>query len=72
MKVCVVKDQYGFILHHRVMQNETDDQIAVPMIEATKKRFSDFNSCIFDKGFHSPENGSLPTTENSLFTSSSV
>ena len=56
MKVCVVKDQYGFILHHRVMQNETDDQIAIPMIEATKKRFSDFNSCSFDKGFHSPRN----------------
>lgn len=27
LKVCVVKDQFGFILHHRVMQNETDDQI---------------------------------------------
>ena len=56
LKVCIVKDQYGFILHHRVMQNETDDQIAVPMIEATKKRFSDFTSCSFDKGFHSPRN----------------
>ena len=56
LKVCVVKDQYGFILHHRVMQNETDDQIAIPMIEATKKRFSDFTSCSFDKGFHSPRN----------------
>lgn len=56
LKVCVVKDQYGFILHHRVMQNETDDQIAVPMIEATQKRFSDFTSCSFDKGFHSPRN----------------
>lgn len=56
LKVCVVKDQYGFILHHRVMQNETDDQIAVPMIEATKKRFYDFTSCSFDKGFHSPKN----------------
>ena len=56
LKVCIVKDQHGFILHHRVMQNETDDQIAVPIVEATKKRFSDFNSCSFDKGFHSPRN----------------
>jgi len=56
LKVCIVKDQYGFILHHRVMQKETDDQIAVPIIEATKKRFSDFTSCSFDKGFHSPRN----------------
>ena len=56
LKVCIVKDQYGFILHHRVMQKETDDQIAVPIIEATQKRFSDFTSCSFDKGFHSPRN----------------
>jgi len=56
LKVCIVKDQYGFILHHRVMQKETDDQIAVPIIEETKQRFSDFTSCSFDKGFHSPRN----------------
>jgi hypothetical protein len=56
LKICIVKDQYGFILHHRVMQNETDDKIAVPIIEETIRRFSDFRSCSFDKGFHSPEN----------------
>jgi len=56
LKVCIVKDQYGFILHHRVMQNETDDKIAVPIIEETVRRFSDFRSCSFDKGFHSPKN----------------
>lgn len=56
LRVCIVKDQYGFILHHRVMQNETDDKIAVPIIEETIRRYSDFKSCSFDKGFHSPEN----------------
>jgi uncharacterized protein Yka (UPF0111/DUF47 family) len=56
LKVCIVKDQYGFILHHRVMQNETDDKIAVPIIKETIRRHSDFRSCSFDKGFHSPEN----------------
>jgi IS5 family transposase len=56
LKVCVVKDQYGFILHHRVMQHETDDQIAVPIIKETKERFPQLTSCSFDKGFHSPEN----------------
>lgn len=56
LKICIVKDQYGFILHHRVMQNETDDKIAVPIIEETIRRFSDFRSCSFDKGFHSPKN----------------
>ena len=29
LRVCIVKDQYGFILHHRVMENETDEKIAV-------------------------------------------
>lgn len=56
LKVCVVKDQYGFLLHHRVMQKETDDQIAVPIIKETKERFPQLISCSFDKGFHSPEN----------------
>jgi IS5 family transposase len=56
LKVCVVKDQFGFILHHQVMQNETDDKIAVPIIQETKDRFVELTSCSFDKGFHSPEN----------------
>jgi IS5 family transposase len=56
LKVCVVKDQFGFLLHHRVMQKETDDQIAVPIIKETKERFPQLVSCTFDKGFHSPDN----------------
>ena len=56
LKVCIVKDQYQFILHHRVMQQETDDQIAVAIIEEVQRRFPDFNGCSFDKGFHSPRN----------------
>jgi transposase, IS5 family len=56
LKVCIVKDQFGFILHHRVMQNQTDDQVAVPIIKETKERFFQLTGCTFDKGFHSPEN----------------
>jgi hypothetical protein len=56
LKVCIVKDQYNFILHHRVMQNETDEKIAVLMVKETQDRYADFRSCSFDKGFHSPEN----------------
>lgn len=56
LKVCVVEDQYGFILNHRVMQNETDDQVAVPLIRQTMEKFSDLSVCSFDKGFHSPAN----------------
>ena len=56
LKVCVIKDQFGFILHHRVMQKETDDQIAVRIIQETKERFDQLSGCTFDKGFHSPDN----------------
>ncbi len=56
LNVCIVKDQFGFILHHRVMEKESDVLIAVPIIQETKDRFESFNSCSFDKGFHSPEN----------------
>ena len=56
LRVCIVKDQYNFILHHNVMQGETDDKIAVSIIEETQSRFPDFRSCSFDMGFHSPVN----------------
>lgn len=56
LKVCIVKDQYNFILHHHVMQNETDDKIAVSMVKEAQRRFADFKNCSFDKGFHSPCN----------------
>jgi len=29
VKVCVMEDQLGFIINHRVMYKETDDKIAV-------------------------------------------
>ncbi len=56
LKVCVLEDQYGFILHHQVMQNETDEQVAVSMIEEAQNKFSRLSNCSFDKGFHSPRN----------------
>lgn len=56
VKVCIVRDQFGFILHHRVMEQKTDEEVAVPIIRETKERFAGLNSCSFDKGFHSPEN----------------
>lgn len=56
LKVCILEDQYGLILHHHVMEHQTDDQVAVPMVEASKKKFPGLNSCSFDKGFHSPGN----------------
>ena len=54
--VCILEDQYQFILYHQVMQNQTDDQVTVEMVVEAKKRFADLNACSFDKGFHSPSN----------------
>ena len=56
LKVCILEDQYGFITHHRVMQKQTDDQIAVPIINETKELFPNLSGCSFDKGFYSPGN----------------
>ena len=56
IRVCILEDQHQFILHHRVMQNETDDKVAVPMIQDARKLFPNLNRCSFDKGFHSKEN----------------
>lgn len=56
LRVCVLEDSMGFILHHRVMENETDDKVAVPMVKETKDKFTNLSLCSFDKGFHSPKN----------------
>jgi len=58
LRVCVVEDIHGFILHHKVMEKETDDKVAVEMVTASQKRFSNFSTCSFDKGFHSKSNQS--------------
>jgi hypothetical protein len=54
--VCVLEDQYRFILHHKVMQKTTDDKVAVPMACKAKEKFADLISISFDKGFYSPAN----------------
>ncbi len=56
LKVCVLEDSHGYILHHRVMQNETDNQIALKMVTEAQNKYSELTACSFDKGFHSPEN----------------
>ena len=56
LKTCIMEDQFGFILHHKVMEKEMDVNIAVPMVKETKKRFKNFIGCSFDKGFYSKNN----------------
>ena len=54
LRVCVMEDQHRFILHHQVMEKQTDDQVTVAMVKETRQRFGDLQACSFDKGFHSP------------------
>jgi transposase, IS5 family len=56
VKVCILEDQHQFILHHQVMEKQSDDQVAVSMVTQAKQRFARLNACSFDKGFHSREN----------------
>jgi hypothetical protein len=56
LKVCVVEDTQGYLLHHQVMQRQTDEQIVIGLIRETQARYSNLSVCSFDKGFHSPGN----------------
>ncbi len=56
VRVCLLEDQYQFILHHQVMEKQTDDQVTVSMVTGAKQRFHQLAACSFDKGFHSTAN----------------
>ena len=54
--VCILEDQFGFVLHHEVMWQGTDTDYAVPMVESAQERFPALRAASFDRGFHSPSN----------------
>lgn len=56
LKVCIIEDQNGFILHHHIMEKQTDVEVAVLMANEAKRKFGHIASCSFDKGFYSPKN----------------
>ena len=56
LRVCIMEDQYRFVLHHRVMVKSTDDQVAFAMVGETKQKFPKLRAVSMDKGFHSPAN----------------
>lgn len=58
IRVGVIEDQYQFILNHRVMIKETDDQVAVTMVEKAKAIFPGINSISYDRGYYSKQNRS--------------
>jgi transposase, IS5 family len=56
LRVCIVEDQYGFMLNHLVMKKSGDEKVAVPLLERTKREYPTLISCSFDKNFYSSEN----------------
>ncbi len=56
LNVCVIEDQYRFILYHHVMKKETDSEVAILMASEAKKRSEDIVSMSSDKGFYSKIN----------------
>ena len=54
--VCVVGDQYGFILHHKIIWQGGGADVAVSMVKETQAMHPDLRVCSFDRGFHGPEN----------------
>lgn len=56
LRVCIIEDQFGFILHHQIMEKETDPKITVQIIKEVLKKFPEFNGCSFDRGFWSQKN----------------
>ena len=56
LRVCVLQDQFGFTLHHQVIEQKTDDQVAVSMALGAKVRFPSMKQVSFDNGFWSPAN----------------
>jgi len=51
-----LEDQDQFILPHRIMWKETDDKVAVTIIDEAKQRFPKITQCSFDKGYYSKKN----------------
>jgi len=56
LRVCVLEDQMGFILHHKVMQQQTDDKVTVDMVREAQVRYPLLHACSFDKGFYTRDN----------------
>ena len=56
LRVCIMEDQHQFILHHKVMEKETDDKVTVSMVKNSQIKFPELKGVSFDKGFHSKDN----------------
>jgi hypothetical protein len=55
LRVAVMESADGFILHHLVMEEQTDNEVGEEMVRQTKRLFPRLSSCSMDKGFWDPE-----------------
>ena len=56
LRVCVIQDQFGFTLHHLVMEKQTDDYILLPISQGAKQPYPRVSQVSYDRGFWSKEN----------------
>jgi hypothetical protein len=56
LRVVILEDTMGFVLHHQVMEKQTDEKVAVQMVKAAQARFPTLVQCSFDKGFYTLDN----------------
>ena len=56
LRVCILEDPHGFVIHHQAMEIQTDDEVAVRMVEQSQAIRPSLRVVSFDKGFHSPSN----------------
>ena len=54
--VALIEDQYQFILHHKILWEGEDVDVAVPMVQEAQALYPELRACSFDRGFHSPDN----------------
>ena len=54
--VAVIEDQYQLILHHKILWEGEDVDVAVPMVNEAQALYPELRACSFDRGFHSPDN----------------
>ena len=52
--LCIVEDQFQFILHHKILWQGSD--VAVPLVAETQAWYSEVRMASFDRGVHSPSN----------------
>lgn len=54
--VALIEDQHQFVLHHQILWQGEDVDVAVPLVREAQELYPELRACSFDRGFHSPAN----------------